>query len=67
MQPLAEAYLAHCTACAENMREVSPKFLVTLTSAADCVSLLPTAYTVLGWEYKSGQGMQKSEQLGLQS
>jgi len=31
---------------------------LTLTSTADCVSLLPTAYTVLGWKF---------EQLGLQS
>ena len=46
MQTLAEAYLAHCTACTGKMREFSPKFLMTLT--ADCVSLLPTAYTVPG-------------------
>ena len=44
MQPLAEAYLAHCIACTGKMREFSPKSLMTLT--ADCVSLLPTAYTV---------------------
>jgi len=25
-----------------------------LTSTADCVSLLPTAYTVLGWKFESG-------------
>jgi len=24
----------------------------TLTSTADCVSLLPTAYTVLGWKFQ---------------
>ena len=46
MQTLAEAYLAHCTASTGEMREFSPKFLMTLT--ADCVSLLPTAYTVPG-------------------
>ena len=40
---------------------------MTLTSTADCVSLLPTAYTVLGWKFESGQGLQESEQLGLQS
>ena len=51
-QQLAEAYLAHCTACAENMRKVWPKFLLTLT--ADCVRLLPTACTVLGWEFEPG-------------
>ena len=48
MQTLAEAYLAHCTACTGEMREFSPKFLMTLTLTADCVSLLPTAYTVPG-------------------
>ncbi len=32
----------------EKMREFSPKFLKTLTYTADCVSLLPTAYTVPG-------------------
>ncbi len=51
----------------KNLREFSPKFLMTLTSTADCVSLLPTAYTVLGWKFDSGQGLRESEQLGLQS
>jgi len=27
---------------------------MTLTSTADCVSLLPTVYTVLGWKFESG-------------
>ncbi len=43
---LQRLYLAHCTACTAKMREFSAKFLMTLT--ADCVSLLPTAYTVPG-------------------
>ncbi len=47
------------------MRVFSPLFLMTLTAV--CVSLLPTAYTVLGWKFESGEGLQESEQLGLQS
>ncbi len=31
---------------------------MTLTLTADCVSLLPTAYTVLGWKFESGLGLQ---------
>ena len=42
------------------MREFSPNFL--MTSTADCVSLLPTAYTVLGLKVESGWVL--SEQLG---